>query len=183
MSLGALAVPLLIAGTAVSAVGAIVQTSAAINAANYQASIARQQAEIDRENAARVEQTAQVEQQYRDEQTAAGIGSLLAQQGASGLATSGASQILTRKTAAELGRLDALNVRQAGDLSSYNYKVQSQQSDAAAAFANQRAQTSLLSGFLDTGATLIGGARQFIGQHAPPTQVYSNVTVPSPVMF
>lgn len=186
MSIGALAVPLLIASTAVGVVGGIVQTSAAINASNYQASVAQRQAEISQDNAVRAEQAAQVEQQQQDEQTKAALGSILATQGASGLSVSGKSQLLTRKTAATLGRQDALNVRQAGDLAAYNYKQQSLDSSAAAEFAHQQASEDLLAGFLDAGSTILGGATSYLKMTPSAmsgTTTFPTTSVPKALVF
>ncbi len=185
MSLGALATPLLIASTAIGIGSTIIQTSSAINQANYQQQVALRQQQIDEDNAVRAEQTAQVAQQDQDRQTSAAIGAALAQQGASGLSVNGGSQLLTRKSLAQLGRRDALNVRQAGDISAYNYKTEGQDAGAEAQFAATQAQSDLLSGFLGVGSSIIGGAGKYLNNQGllGGTKTYGTTAVPAAVMF
>lgn len=152
--LGALA----IAGTVASVAGIAIQTSAAVNASNYQAQVAERNKAIQLENADRSIARAQQEQEDTDRKSAFLYGQQTAVQAASGLKLGGRSFLLTRKSSRELGRLDAENVRQAGELEAYNYRVLSADSGQAADFARGQANSSLLEGFLNAGSTIIGGA-------------------------
>jgi hypothetical protein len=146
------------AAVGVSIVGTIVSTSAQVNAANYQAQVADRNAQIMQENANRAIFRSQQEQLDQDRKAAYAYGALTASQSASGLSLGGASFMLSRKNARQLGRIDALNVRQAGQLEAYNYLTQSEDSAKAAGFARDQANSSLLAGFLEGAGSLIGGA-------------------------
>ena len=77
-------------------------------------------------------------------------------------------------------------MRQAGDLTAYNYKQQSEDSSAAAAFAQQQAGTDLVAGFLNVGSTLIGGAQNYLKLN-PTTfsgaQTFPKTQVPGALVF
>lgn len=154
----ALLTGLAIAGTVASVAGIAIQTSAAVNASNYQAQIADRNKAIQLQNADRAIARSQQEQEDTDRKNAFLYGQQVATQAASGLKLGGRSFMLTRKSARELGRLDSENVRQAGELEAYNYKVMSQDSGEAAGFARSQANSSLLEGFFNAGSTIIGGA-------------------------
>lgn len=148
----------------VGVAGVVVQTSAAVQAANYQAEIAKRNSIIQEENAKRAIDRSQQEQIDQDRKTAFFLGQQVATQSASGLKLGGKSFMLTRKSSRELGRMDALNVRQAGDLEAYNFRVMSEDSAAAAQFARQQASSSLLEGAFGVGSSLIGGAGKLYDQ-------------------
>lgn len=151
---------------------------AAARAAEYQRQVAEQNAAISIRNAERSIRVSQIEQQDQDAVTRAMIGEQISLQGASGLALGGRSQLLTRKSAAALGRKDALNVRYAGEVQKYNYLVEAANQQAAgtlkgmekesyersAAQSRRAAGMSLLAGWLNAGASLLGTASSFAGR-------------------
>lgn len=162
MSFLAAAGPILaLAGSVASAGGALIGGMAAKNAGDYQAQVERQNAQIARDNAARAIERSQLEQQDQDRLTQAQLGTQEALQGASGLSLEGGSQMLTRKGAAMLGRLDALNVRQAGEVESYNYKTQAVNSEAKARMAKAQGRSALVGSFFSAGGSLLSGASKF----------------------
>lgn len=164
--------PITLIGVALSAAGSVASGMAQAQAARAQAEIDQMNAEIAEDNAARAIHRSQVEAQDQDMLTAAMIGEQISQQGASGL--SGRSQLLVRKAAAELGRKDALNVRQAGEIEAYNYRVDAAGARASADMRRRSAGFSLLEGFLGAGSSLIGAAR------TPASNRYrSNYTAPA----
>lgn len=127
------------------------------------ASIAERNQQIAETNAVRATERAQVQAQDQDMLTLAMIGTQEAQQGASGL--TGRTQGRVRSTARRLGRQDALNIRQEGDVQAFNFRVQAENEAASARVAQRRssahedrAESSLLSGFLNAGQSLVGGA-------------------------
>ena len=146
-----------VVGTGVAVVGAIQAGNAAAEAHRYQAMVADRQREVMLTNAERALQRSQAEAQQQDQTTRALLGEQLAAQSASGLKIGGRSQMLTRKSARELGRLDALNIRNAGQIEAYNYKVAAEDSSNAALFERSSASNSQLSGWLNAGSALIGG--------------------------
>lgn len=150
---------LTIAGIGVGIAGAVASTSATISANNYQKQVAARQAEIMNTNAERAGQAAQQAQIQQDQQTAALLGEQLATQSASGLKIGGKSQMLTRKSARELGRLDALTVRDAGDVEVFNYRMLAQDEADKIKYLNQANGTALLTGFLDAASVGLTGLK------------------------
>lgn len=146
------------AGLALSFGSALFQGYTSYQAASYQAAIAEMNQDIANDNAVRALQRSQVEQQDQDAITLAMLGEQEAAQGASGLAFGSRSFRLTRKSAQELGRKDALNIRQAGELEAYDYKTQAANFGAAASANKASATNSLLGSFLGGTASLISGA-------------------------
>lgn len=159
----ALAIPaglstlLTIGGTIAGIAGTVISTSAAMQANSYQQQVAARQAAVMEENAQRATYASQVQQQNQDAQTRALIGEQIAAQSASGLSLGGKSQMLTRKTARALGRLDALNVRQAGDVEAYNFRMIAQDKLSEVKYLGQQQGSILLSGFLDAASVGISG--------------------------
>lgn len=146
-----------VAGTAFAVIGAINNANANAEAQRYQAMVAERNQQIQLANAERAGQRAQMEAQQQDQTTRALVGQLVAEQSASGLRIGGRSQMLTRKTARELGRLDTLNIRQAGDIEVHNYRVAAEDAGNEATFSRQSANNSILSGWIDAGSALFSG--------------------------
>jgi len=149
---------LTLASVGIGLAGTVISTSAQINASNYQAQIARQNQQIMQDNANRAIARSQELQQDQDRKSAYLYGEQVASQSASGLSLGGKSFILSRKSARELGRLDALNVRQAGEIEAHNYLVAANDQGAQATFEQQAQGNDLLSGFINGAGSLVGGA-------------------------
>lgn len=159
---GGLSAVLGIIGTAVSAAGTIQAGRAEAARARYQADIARRNKEIALQNAERLRQRSQTLQEDQDIQTRALIGEQIAVQSASGLSLGGKSQLLTRKSARRLGRLDALNIRQAGEVDAYNSEVEAFNFGAQANLLEAEAKNSRTASYLNATSSLIGGARSVL---------------------
>lgn len=147
--------------TIVGAVGSLVSANANAQAARYQSQVAERQRQINLLNASRALDAARQEHIQTEQQNAALYGAQVAAQSASGLKIGGRSQILTRKGARELGRLDALNVVAAGDIAAYNYRMAAEDAGNESKFLRQTSTNSMLTGWLSAGSTLIGGLRDF----------------------
>src|SRR5688500_9818971 len=109
-------------GSALGVAGSVISGIAAYQAGSCQNKVTKQNEQNAEDNAKRATESSQVEAQQHDALTAAAIGEQEAIQGASGLSLTGRSQILTRKAAARLGRLDTLNVIQGGQVEAYGYR-------------------------------------------------------------
>lgn len=142
------------------AVGALMEASAQKKAANYQAAVAENNAKIAAENANRASQTAQEQQIQSDNEIAAFIGQQEANQSASGLSTTGRSQLLTRKSAARIGRQDAANIIAQGNQESRNFHQQ------GADFRNEAVQ-SRMAGKAAMTRGIFGAATSLIGSVQP----------------
>lgn len=162
-------------GTLVSVAGAVVggiqaaqNAKAQEAAAKYQAEVQKVNANIARKNAVREIQTSQIQQEDQDRAARGLLGEQIAQQAASGLSLGGRTQIATRRSARVLARRDALNIRYAGEIGKYNYLQEAFNQEAGANLSTMQAKAAandaklgLLSGFLNAGSSLIGGAQSF----------------------
>lgn len=151
-----------LAGSVVSGMGQVAAMQNQSAMAAYQASVAEMNKQIAEENARRAIEVSQVQQVDQDMISKALLGEQIAVQGASGLSLAGRSQMLTRKSAAELGRRDALNIRQEGELKKYafltdaaNFGAQSTLKQMESSAYSQGAGFALLSTFLGAGGSLL----------------------------
>lgn len=150
-----------IAGTVAAAGSALVSASASADAKRYQASVADRQRQINELNAKRAVERSRIEAMQADQQSRALLGEQIAAQSASGLKIGGRSQILTRKSAKQLARQDALNIAYGGDIEAYNYRQAAQDAGIEAKFLRNSAGYDMLAGWLDAGSTLMGGMKGF----------------------
>lgn len=158
MAFLAAAAPVLgVISSLVGAAGAVYGGFAAKQAGDYQAAVAEQNAKIAEDNARRAIERSQIKQQDQDMQTRADVGTQESLQAASGLSLSGGSQILSRKAVAELGRRDALNIRQDGEIESYNFKTQAVTQRAEGQLAKAKGRSALVGGFLSGAGGLLSG--------------------------
>lgn len=144
-------------GTIASVGSTVIGGLSAVQQARYQEAVAKANQQIANQNAAMALERSGLEAADQDALTLAAIGEQLALQSASGLSTDSRSNIMTRKTARELGRKDALNVRYAGQLTARNFQTQGMNFGAEAAAARAEAAGSLLGTFLSTGSLLSRG--------------------------
>lgn len=140
--------------TILSAVGSVVTGVATFQSARANAAISEMNADIADENARRAITRSQVEQEQQDLMTRGLLGEQVAAQAASGVNVGTGSPRFTRIAARELGRLDALNVRQAGELEGYNYRTQAAGARAQASADRRGGAFGLLSGFLGAGSAI-----------------------------
>ena len=147
------------AAAIIGAFGSIISGIGQMQAANYQAQIAQMNAEIARDNAKRAIDKAQLDQEDQDKKSIVMQGEIEAAQSVSGIALTSRTSKLTRKTALELGRKDALNVRQAGEMEAYNHKVAAANQTAQAGLYRMQGTNSLLSGFVNGFSSLIGNSK------------------------
>lgn len=145
-------------GSLLSAGGAVLGGISALAAGNYQKQVADMNATIAKDNAARAKERAQVNQQNQDAATLGMLGEQEAAQSASGISLTSRSAIATRKSARQLGRLDALNIRQAGEIEAYNYQVDAANQKSAGQFAQSEGQLGLLGSFFKAGGSLVGNS-------------------------
>jgi len=147
---------LAVAGTGLSAFGAIQSGMANSQAAKYQSQVATVNSMIANDNARRATERSQEAQLEQDTLTMGQLGEQEAAQSATGLG--GRSQMLTRKAAITLGRQDALKTIASGEMDAYNFKNQANAFTAEAGAYSAKASNSMLGGFLSAGSSLISGA-------------------------
>lgn len=136
------------------ALGTVVSGVTGFMAMQSQAAVQRMNAQIAEDNAKRTLQRSQIDQQNQDIQSRALMGQQLAQQAASGIDVGAGSAVRTQLSAKELARLDALNVRQAGELEAFDHKANAASLRAQAGITSSSGMFNLLGSFLDAGSVI-----------------------------
>jgi predicted secreted protein len=170
-----------VASIGLGVAGSLIGAASEAEAAQQSADISAKNKKIAEDNAQRALILAQEEQFDTDMETLALLGEQEAIQAGSGLSLSSESFVQTRAQARELGRIDALNVREAGEIRAAAYR---NESDAYAAemVAAQRAKgNAIVGGWLGVGTSIIGGASKLVS--AAPTRTKSGMKVPGTVML
>ena len=154
----ATALPLMVGSTISSAYGAYESGKASSEAANYQAQVARNNQIIANQNSAYALQRGNVMVQQKQLQTAQAEGNVRAALGASGVDTNAGTSVRVQSDVAKLGAYDALSIRNAAAREAYGYQTQGMSYGAQAGLESAQAEQALLSGYLNAGSSLIGGA-------------------------
>jgi hypothetical protein len=136
----------IIAATAAQAIGALQQGQAASNAANYNAQVAANNAEIARQQGAAAQ-----EQQQRD--SIRKIGAMRAGYGASGVEMSGSPLDVLSDSVAQ-ATLDGLTTK-------YNYDVRANGYSAQADLNRSQASSASTAGYLNAGAAIGKGVSSY----------------------
>lgn len=145
-------------GTALAAGSAAFTAISGYQQGMYQSRVAANNAQIANDNAKRVTQETAVKAQEQDWQAQTEMGALLANLGASGLSVGTGSAALRRKSQENLAAKDRAYTTYEGETQATGYKQQSQDFTAEAAANRSAAQNALISGVLDIGSSLVGGA-------------------------
>lgn len=132
------------------AVGAL----GAIQAGNYQAAVAKNNAEVALENAGREADAAQQRQIRADREYAAQVGEQLATQAASGLDVLGRTQLATRRLTEQTGRGAAKDIRLEGQNTAQRFQQDAANFRAEASQAKKQATFSALGSVLDLGTQI-----------------------------
>lgn len=161
--LGALSAITSVVGTGLSIFGAIQQGKAEAASQEYQANVAQANANIAEKNAQRTQQAAAEEQFQQDQSATALFGEQEAAQGASGLGLKSKSFIATRRSARQLSRLDALNIRQQGDVQAFGYRTDAANQVSSSEMHKAAGKNALTASYLNAASSLVGGASSLIG--------------------
>jgi hypothetical protein len=139
-----MAIPLMVAGMAMSALGAVRQAQATANAENYNAQLAEQNAQV-----ATAQGNVAAEAQGRDAQR--NIGRALAAYGASGVQTDTGSPSDVLAESARGAALDNLTIK-------YNAKLRALGLQAQAGLGRANAENATQSGYINATSSLLQGA-------------------------
>jgi aspartate/glutamate racemase len=154
-----------LAGSALSAgvgfIGAQQQASAQAASANYQAQVARNNAVIQQQNAARAAQTGRAQAQQQDLKNAATYSQVLAAEGASGIDLSTGSPRQVQSSAQQIGRLDTLNIADRAAQQVRGYQINALSDTAQAQLDTMQAQNAQTAGTISGISSIIGGASSF----------------------
>lgn len=168
---------LTIAQMGLGVAGSLIGSASEAEAAKRAEELALKNKKIANENAQRALLVAQEEQFDTDVENGQLLAEQEAVQAASGIMLESPSFMQTRRNARELARIDALNVREAGNIRAQAYRNEGDAYAADAAAARIAGGNARLAGFLNAGTSIIGGASNLI--NLSPTRNDSIIRVPS----
>jgi len=134
-------------GTAMSIMGQMSSAKAAAGAANYNAAINEQ-------NSRRAMQTGEIEAGNASMRNRAAMGATLAGQASKGIDVNSGSAVDVQTSQAELGELNALNVRSKAAQEAYNYK-------SSAVLDRAEAKNDIKAGYIGAASTAASGLGKF----------------------
>ncbi len=150
-------------GGLLGAAGNVQQGEASAAAANYNAAIARQNAQQATTNAVMAGQAGEIQAYIQQQRTMQEVSGTKASQAASGVNVNVGSAVNVRAGQAETGALDALTIRANAAKQAYGYQVQNTNDLAQSNLDRAEAQNDETAGWLNAGSTLLGSA----GKAAP----------------
>ena len=157
ISAAAVAAAASVAGTVVSAVGAMANADAQAKQAEYQGQVARNNQITANNNAQMAAQAGEIKAFNKEQQTRATVGAIKAAEAGSGIDVNTGTAVDVQAGAAETGMTDALTIRSDAMKTAYGYETQ------AVGFANQaqldemQAENAPITGAFNAGGTLLSG--------------------------
>lgn len=145
-------------GTGISAFSAIEQGQAASKAASANAQIASNNAAVARQNASFASQEGNANAAAAQMKNRAAAGSLLANQGASGVDVNSGSSKDTRNSQDLLGNLDVATIRSNAARQAYGYQTQATSYGNEASVQNATAANAPIAADISAGGTLLSNA-------------------------
>ncbi len=149
-----------VAGNSASAYGQIVAGRAAANADIFNANVEAQNAEISTQKAAWAGEEGDQATGVSQLKTAAKVGSIKANQGASGVEVGTGSNAAVVDSARKVGMLDALTIRSNAAREAYGYQTEAYSHRAQEALNRFSAKNAVQSSKINAATTLLGGTAQ-----------------------
>jgi len=156
---------IMVASTAVSAIGAIQQGNAASAAAGYNAKVAAQNAEIQKQNASFAGAQGDQNVAAAQQETRAKLAAIEANQGASGVKLDSGSFSDVRQSEAKMGMLNALNIRSEAARRAYGYQGDAMNYTAQSKLDKMQGKAAKTAGYLNAASTVLGGASKASGSY------------------
>lgn len=153
-------------GSAVNAYGQLQAAKAQANAYNFNADVMDQNAQIATQKQQWAGELGDQESAASQMKTAAKVGSIKANQGASGVEIGTGSNAAVVESAREIGMLDALTIRSNAAREAYGYATEAHSYKMQAALDRYSAKNATTAGNIGAASTILGGVAQ--------TQKYSN---------
>lgn len=147
-----------LASGAISAVGSIEKGQASSAAAKYNAGIAQNNATIAQQNATFAGQEGEQNAAIAEGKTRAQVGAITAAQAANGVEVNSGSALDVRSSAAELGELNAINIRANAARQAYGFQTEATSDQAQAQLNKSQAQSDSTAGYIGAGSTLLSAA-------------------------
>ena len=159
-----------IGGLTTSALGSIAQGQQQAASAKYNASVAANNAQIATQNANLIGAEGNANAGVEGQKTRANVGAIKASQAANGIDINSGSAVDVRSSAAELGELNAINIRSQAARAAYGQQTQAASDTAQAALDKQQAGYAAEAGVTQGATTLLSGYGKGIqsGQFADP---------------
>lgn len=149
-------------GSGVAAVSSIQSGNQGAASARYNAQVAANNAETAKQNANFAGQEGDANAGIEQIKTRANVGSIKASQAANGIDVNTGSAVDVRSSAAEIGELNALNIRSNAARQAYGYQTQANSDVAQSQLDRQEAKYDAKAGYVKAGATLLGGAAKSV---------------------
>lgn len=147
-----------IAGAAESASGAIAQGNAQREAAQYRAQVARNNAKMAEGDAEYVVQAGNLESYNQGMKNRSHLGTVKANQAASGVAVNSGSAVDVRASEAQTGRQEQQNIEYNASRKAYGYRRQAQDYLADAALSERGGYNAQVAARSVAGSTVLGAA-------------------------
>lgn len=161
-------------GLILNGLGDVQAGNAEANADKYNATIFGQNAQQELENASFVAQAGEINAAASEQKTRAELGSIKANQGASGITIGTGSSANVQASAAQVGMLDAMTIRSNAARAAYGHQVGSVNEAARAELLKSEAKNAKQAGYMGAATTVLGGAARGIqtGMFRDPWAVY-----------
>lgn len=156
--MGAAVVPLAIAGTLISAAGAVQQGVAAREQAQYQSAVARNNQIIAQQKAEDARLRGAEAERRRRIETAQLIGRQRASAAAAGVVVDEGSALDLVADTAAIGEQDALTIRTNAEREALGFEAQRANFEAEEQLSTLRGRNAQTAGFIQAGSTLLTGA-------------------------
>lgn len=145
--------------------GALMEGFGSGSEADFQAAIARRNAEIASQNASYATQAGEIATYNQQLKTRAIVGQTKAAQAASGIDVNTGSAKAVQESEKLLGRLDAMTIRSEAARAAYGYQTRAAVDSARAKMYRRAGAQARIGGVLDAGATLLESASSSRRQH------------------
>lgn len=163
------------AGVAAQAGGQIFSAVAASQSAKYNSQIASENAAQDLKYADTAAEIGNIDAAQSEQKTRAELGSIKANQGASGVEIGTGSSANVQASASQVGMLDAMTIRSNAARAAYGYQVGAVNEEAEAKLDKRESRNDLIAGATNAGTTVLGGAAKGVqtGMFSDPWSSYS----------
>ena len=146
------------AGAGISAVSSVTSGIANSNAAQYQASVARNNATIAQQNAVRAEQAGAAQAENESRKGASKLAKIKVAQAASGVDVNTGSAVDVQAGQRETDQLDAETVMQNAQLHAYGYRTQASNFQSEAQLDEMKGEQAKTAGYLGAAGGLLSSA-------------------------
>lgn len=155
-----------LAGSAIQGIGAYEQGQAASESAAYQAQVAKNNALVERYNAAQEAQSGAAQEANQGLKNSAQVGQVKAAQGASNIDVNSGSAANVRAAAAALGAEDLMTIRSNTAKKVYGYEVAATGDTAQAGLLESESKQAAIGGDIGALGTFLSGASSVGARYA-----------------